>query len=182
MSTPLTEITSPPAVAGLERSLGLRTYDVSAAIYKRVIHASVTDTSANDHSSISVPASTLSSTLSPVSPRSQSDAEVAVVDTDDTRELCYADIPGGLAVKKFGFWVVPAATVSFGIVTLCTGFIHNRESFFAMRLLLGITERCVPALGACLCLGSSEADSLSTSLQLHHARMRVRHYEVLQAT
>ena len=101
---------------------------------------------------------------------------------DDTREHCYADIPGGLAVKKFGFWVVPAATVSFGIVTLCTGFIHNRESFFAMRLLLGITERCVPALGACLCLGSSEADSLSTSLQLHHARMRVRHYEVLQAT
>ena len=61
--------------------------------------------------------------------------------TDITHIQCHADIPGGLAVKKFGFWVVPAATVSFGIVTLCTGFIHNRGSFFTMRLLLGITER-----------------------------------------
>lgn len=79
-------------VAGLEKSLGLQTYDfnIGACIYYII--------------------------------------------------YLFADIPGGLAVKKFGFWIVPAATLSFGVVTLATAFIHNRGSFFVMRVLLGFTE------------------------------------------
>ena len=68
-------------VAGLEKSLGLQTYDfnIGACIYYII--------------------------------------------------YLFADIPGGLAVKKFGFWIVPAATLSFGLVTMATAFIHNRGSF-----------------------------------------------------
>lgn len=61
------------------------------------------------------------------------------------------DIPGGLLVKKYGFWLVPASTVGFGIITLCTAFIHNRGAFFVMRILLGITESfTMPGCAYCL--------------------------------
>lgn len=68
-------------VAGLEKSLGLQTYDfnIGACIYYIIYF--------------------------------------------------FADVPGGLAVKKYGFWLVSAATLSFGVVTLATAFIHNRASF-----------------------------------------------------
>lgn len=52
----------------------------------------------------------------------------------------FADIPASLCVKKFGFLVLPLSCIAFGIVTLCTAFIHNRGSFFAIRLLLGLAE------------------------------------------
>ena len=52
----------------------------------------------------------------------------------------FADIPASLSVKKFGFITLPLSCVAFGLVTLCTAFIHNQASFFAIRLLLGLTE------------------------------------------
>ncbi|KAL0933270.1 major facilitator superfamily transporter [Colletotrichum truncatum] len=52
----------------------------------------------------------------------------------------FVDIPASLSVKKYGNIVLPLSCISFGIVTLCTAFIKNEASFFAMRLLLGITE------------------------------------------
>ncbi|KAI1858758.1 uncharacterized protein JN550_012508 [Neoarthrinium moseri] len=52
----------------------------------------------------------------------------------------FADIPASLAVKKFGFLVLPLSCIAFGLVTLCTAFIHNQASFYAIRLLLGLTE------------------------------------------
>lgn len=52
----------------------------------------------------------------------------------------FADIPASLSVKKFGFIVLPMSCVAFGIVTLGTAFIHNEASFYAIRLLLGLTE------------------------------------------
>lgn len=50
------------------------------------------------------------------------------------------DLPASLSVKKFGNLVLPISCISFGLVTLCTAFIHNRASFFVIRLLLGLTE------------------------------------------
>lgn len=47
---------------------------------------------------------------------------------------------GGLLTKRVGNIVVPLSIVAFGIVTLCTTWIHNRGSFFAVRALLGLTE------------------------------------------
>lgn len=38
------------------------------------------------------------------------------------------------------FWIVPASTFAFGVITLATAFINNRGGFFAMRILLGLTE------------------------------------------
>ncbi|OHW89660.1 MFS transporter [Colletotrichum incanum] len=52
----------------------------------------------------------------------------------------FADIPASLSVKKFGFIMLPISCIAFGIVTLCTAFIKNEASFFAIRLLLGLTE------------------------------------------
>ncbi|GKT42608.1 putative transporter [Colletotrichum spaethianum] len=52
----------------------------------------------------------------------------------------FADIPASLSVKKFGFIMLPISCIAFGIVTLCTAFIENEGSFFAIRLLLGLTE------------------------------------------
>ncbi|WQF82900.1 Putative major facilitator superfamily, MFS transporter superfamily [Colletotrichum destructivum] len=52
----------------------------------------------------------------------------------------FADIPASLSVKKFGFIMLPISCIAFGIVTLCTAFITNEGSFFAIRLLLGLTE------------------------------------------
>ncbi|CAG9989662.1 unnamed protein product [Clonostachys byssicola] len=52
----------------------------------------------------------------------------------------FADIPASLSVKKWGFIVLPASCIAFGIVTLATAFIHNQAGFYAIRLLLGLTE------------------------------------------
>ncbi|KAM0326752.1 hypothetical protein ACHAQA_006625 [Verticillium albo-atrum] len=52
----------------------------------------------------------------------------------------FADIPAALSVKKFGFIVLPLSCISFGIVTLATAFINNEAGFYAIRLLLGLTE------------------------------------------
>lgn len=52
----------------------------------------------------------------------------------------FADIPASLSVKRFGNIVLPLSCIAFGVVTLATAFIHNEASFFAIRLLLGITE------------------------------------------
>jgi MFS family permease len=52
----------------------------------------------------------------------------------------FADIPAALSVKKFGFITLPLSCIAFGVVTLGTAFIHNEASFYAIRILLGITE------------------------------------------
>lgn len=52
----------------------------------------------------------------------------------------FADIPAALSVKKFGFIMLPLSCIAFGVVTLGTAFIHNEASFYAIRLLLGLTE------------------------------------------
>ncbi|KAK6063337.1 transporter [Seiridium cupressi] len=52
----------------------------------------------------------------------------------------FADIPASLSVKKFGFLILPISCIAFGLVTLCTAFIHNRAGFYVIRLLLGLTE------------------------------------------
>lgn len=52
----------------------------------------------------------------------------------------FADIPAALSVKKFGFIMLPLSCVAFGIVTLATAFITNQAGFYAIRLLLGLTE------------------------------------------
>jgi MFS family permease len=51
-----------------------------------------------------------------------------------------ADIPASLSVKKWGNIVLPASCIAFGIVTIGTAFINNQGSFYAIRLLLGLTE------------------------------------------
>jgi hypothetical protein len=52
----------------------------------------------------------------------------------------FADIPASLCVKKFGFIVLPLSCVTFGVVTIGTAFIQNPGGFYAIRLLLGLTE------------------------------------------
>lgn len=52
----------------------------------------------------------------------------------------FADIPASLSVKKYGNIVLPLSCISFGIVTLATAFITNSAGFYAMRILLGLTE------------------------------------------
>jgi MFS family permease len=52
----------------------------------------------------------------------------------------FADIPAALCVKKFGFLVLPMSCIAFGAVTIGTAFIRNSASFYAIRLLLGLTE------------------------------------------
>lgn len=60
----------------------------------------------------------------------------------------FADIPASLSVKRFGFRVLPISCMAFGLVTLCTAFIHNQASFYIIRLLLGLTESFqFPGLG-----------------------------------
>ncbi|KAF2168368.1 hypothetical protein M409DRAFT_53058 [Zasmidium cellare ATCC 36951] len=51
------------------------------------------------------------------------------------------EVPWVMAVKRFGAnTVLAAALVSWSIVTLCTGFIHNYTQCIVMRLLLGAAE------------------------------------------
>lgn len=52
----------------------------------------------------------------------------------------FADIPASLCVKRFGFIVLPLSCIAFGVVTIGTAFISNSAGFYAIRLLLGLTE------------------------------------------
>ncbi|TLS24171.1 hypothetical protein PpBr36_08504 [Pyricularia pennisetigena] len=52
----------------------------------------------------------------------------------------FADVPASLSVKRFGNVVLPLSCVAFGVVTLATAFITNQAGFYAMRILLGLTE------------------------------------------
>lgn len=52
----------------------------------------------------------------------------------------FADIPASLCVKRFGFVVLPLSCIAFGVVTVATAFIRNPGGFYAIRLLLGLTE------------------------------------------
>lgn len=61
------------------------------------------------------------------------------------------DLSAGLLVKRFGSHIVPWSIVTFGIVTLGTTWIKNRADFFAVRVLLGITE----GVSVCRATGSA---------------------------
>ncbi|KAJ7578109.1 major facilitator superfamily domain-containing protein [Mycena floridula] len=50
------------------------------------------------------------------------------------------ELPFGLAVKKYGFQLVPLSIVCFGIVTLSSAWMHNRAGFYLTRIFLGISE------------------------------------------
>ncbi|KAF5364685.1 hypothetical protein D9758_005600 [Tetrapyrgos nigripes] len=50
------------------------------------------------------------------------------------------EVPCGLMVKRFGFWLVPASVLAFGIITLSMAFITDRAGFFVTRMLLGLAE------------------------------------------
>ncbi|KAF3001864.1 hypothetical protein E8E13_004857 [Curvularia kusanoi] len=50
------------------------------------------------------------------------------------------DVPASLSVKKFGFRVIPLSCIAFGVVTIGTAYVHNSAGFYAVRLLLGLTE------------------------------------------
>lgn len=54
-----------------------------------------------------------------------------------------SDVPAGIAVRRWGFRVVPITIIGFGILTLGFGFLHNRAEFIALRCLLGIAESAV---------------------------------------
>ncbi|KAJ7578108.1 major facilitator superfamily domain-containing protein [Mycena floridula] len=49
------------------------------------------------------------------------------------------NIPFGLAVKKYGFRLVPLSIVCFGAVTLGSAYMHNRTGFYLTRILLGVS-------------------------------------------
>ncbi|KAF1928813.1 MFS general substrate transporter [Didymella exigua CBS 183.55] len=51
-----------------------------------------------------------------------------------------ADVPAALCVKKFGFVVLPLSCVCFGAVTVGTAFVRNSAGFYAIRILLGLSE------------------------------------------
>ncbi|KAJ7897664.1 major facilitator superfamily transporter [Mycena olivaceomarginata] len=57
--------------------------------------------------------------------------------------LIVCEIPAIMLVRKFGNRLVPLAVIAFGIITIGTGFIHNRSSFYAVKSLLGIAESFV---------------------------------------
>lgn len=49
--------------------------------------------------------------------------------------------PTNLHLKKIGpRKLIPAASISWGIVSMCTGFVQNKAQLIAMRLLLGACE------------------------------------------
>ncbi|KAF7355969.1 Major facilitator superfamily transporter [Mycena venus] len=57
--------------------------------------------------------------------------------------LIVCEIPAVMLVRKFGNRLVPLAVIAFGIITIGTGFIHNRSGFYAVKSLLGIAESFV---------------------------------------
>ncbi|CAM1509705.1 Fc.00g000400.m01.CDS01 [Cosmosporella sp. VM-42] len=64
-----------------------------------------------------------------------------------------AEFPTSILVKRLQFnRVIPAITFCWGIVCLCTGFIHSFSSLVAMRILLGFFEGCLfPSMTLLLC-------------------------------
>ncbi|KAH8679552.1 putative MFS transporter [Tricladium varicosporioides] len=52
-----------------------------------------------------------------------------------------SEIPSNLVLKKVSpkIWL-PALTVTWGIVTMCLGFVRNYAGFLAVRAILGLTE------------------------------------------
>ncbi|KAJ7290322.1 major facilitator superfamily domain-containing protein [Mycena rebaudengoi] len=53
------------------------------------------------------------------------------------------ETPAVMLVRRFGNRLVPAALFAFGAITIGTGFIHNKEGYYAVRCLLGVTESFV---------------------------------------
>lgn len=60
-----------------------------------------------------------------------------VIEADTTP----SEIPSNLVLKKISpkIWL-PVLTASWGIVTMCLGFVKNYSGFLAVRAILGITE------------------------------------------
>lgn len=51
------------------------------------------------------------------------------------------ETPASIVVKKAKFSrMIPAIAMAWGLVSLCTGFIHNYAGLLATRLLLGAAE------------------------------------------
>ncbi|KAJ9610804.1 hypothetical protein H2200_005581 [Cladophialophora chaetospira] len=51
------------------------------------------------------------------------------------------EIPSNILLKKLGGKLyIPCLVFGFGVISLCTAFVHNYEGLFAVRFFLGITE------------------------------------------
>lgn len=64
-----------------------------------------------------------------------------------------AEFPTALLVKRLQFnRVIPSITFCWGVVCLCTGFIHGFWSLVVTRILLGFFEGCLfPSMTLFLC-------------------------------
>lgn len=64
-----------------------------------------------------------------------------------------AEFPSSILVKRLQFnRVIPAITFSWGLVCLCTGFIHSFSGLVTTRILLGFFEGCLfPSMTLLLC-------------------------------
>jgi hypothetical protein len=51
------------------------------------------------------------------------------------------EIPVNILLKKMGPKnLIPIAAICWGIVSMCTDFVQNKDQLLAMRLLLGLCE------------------------------------------
>jgi MFS family permease len=51
------------------------------------------------------------------------------------------EIPSTLACKLVGpGWFIPSLGLGFGIISICTAFVHNKAQIAAVRFLLGVFE------------------------------------------
>lgn len=51
------------------------------------------------------------------------------------------EIPATIACKAIGpGWFIPATTLGFGVCSVCTGFVHTKQSAAGVRFVLGIFE------------------------------------------
>jgi MFS family permease len=51
------------------------------------------------------------------------------------------EIPSNIVCKWIGpGWFIPSISLGFGIISVCTGFVHNRAEAAGVRFLLGIFE------------------------------------------
>jgi len=64
-----------------------------------------------------------------------------------------AEFPTSILVKRLRFnRVIPAITFCWGVVCLCTGFVHSFGPLIVTRLLLGFFEGCLfPSMTLLLC-------------------------------
>lgn len=52
-----------------------------------------------------------------------------------------AEFPASLLVKRLRFRrAIPAITFAWGLICMCTGFIHSYGGLITTRLLLGLAE------------------------------------------